>query len=168
MQISDWGDVLIHHVREWKHRKYSQWACLFSGVKNKSIRIYFVTSECFVFQACCKWYSFHLLIWRLPFPSLSLVLVAQKNTTFLGQVLANKAKVWTMCDHHHLRSPTPVGIVDHIVSLSENFGELVDSDEYADITLVVENTHFKGHKIILAARSEYFRWEMRKVREKVR
>jgi len=62
-----------------------------------------------------------------------------------------------MCDHHHLRSPTPVGIVDHIVSLSENFGELVDSDEYADITLVVENTHFKGHKIILAARSEYFR-----------
>ncbi|KAK7103537.1 BTB/POZ domain-containing protein 9-like isoform X2 [Littorina saxatilis] len=62
-----------------------------------------------------------------------------------------------MCDHHHLRSPAPVGIVDHIVSLSENFGELVDSDEYADITLVVENTHFKGHKIILAARSEYFR-----------
>ena len=67
---------------------------------------------------------------------------------------------WTerMCDHHHLRSPAPVGIVDHIVSLSENFGELVDHDEYADITLVVENTHFKGHKIILAARSEYFRW----------
>nr|KAG5695211.1 hypothetical protein BaRGS_018333 [Batillaria attramentaria] len=50
-----------------------------------------------------------------------------------------------------------VGIVDHIVSLSENFGELVDSEEYADITLVVENTRFKGHKVILAARSEYFR-----------
>ncbi|KAL8613580.1 BTB/POZ domain-containing protein 9 [Nucella lapillus] len=62
-----------------------------------------------------------------------------------------------MCDHHHLRSPAPVGVVDHIVALSENFGELVDSDEYADITLVVENVRFHGHKIILAARSEYFR-----------
>ena len=33
MQISDWGNVLIHHVHEWKHRKHSPWACLFSRVK---------------------------------------------------------------------------------------------------------------------------------------
>ena len=33
MQIGDWGNVLIHHVREWKHRKYSPWACPFSGVE---------------------------------------------------------------------------------------------------------------------------------------
>ena len=33
MQIGDWGNVLIHHVRERMHRKYSPWACLFSGVK---------------------------------------------------------------------------------------------------------------------------------------
>ena len=33
MQIGDWGNVLIHHVCEWKHRKYSLWACPFSGVE---------------------------------------------------------------------------------------------------------------------------------------
>ncbi|PVD25748.1 hypothetical protein C0Q70_13408 [Pomacea canaliculata] len=62
-----------------------------------------------------------------------------------------------MCDHHHLRSPAQVGIVDHISSLSDDFGELVESEDYADITLIVENTCFKSHKVILAARSEYFR-----------
>lgn len=66
----------------------------------------------------------------------------------------NKIK---MCDHHHLRSPAQVGIVDHISSLSDDFGELVESEDYADITLIVENTCFKSHKVILAARSEYFR-----------
>ena len=33
MQIGYWGNVLIHHVREWKHWKYSPWACPFSGVE---------------------------------------------------------------------------------------------------------------------------------------
>ena len=33
MQISDWGNVLIRHVREWKHRKHSLWASPFSGVE---------------------------------------------------------------------------------------------------------------------------------------
>ena len=33
MQIGDWGNVLIRHVHEWKHRKHSPWACLFSGVE---------------------------------------------------------------------------------------------------------------------------------------
>ena len=33
VQISDWGNVLIHHVCEWKHQKYSPWACPFSGVE---------------------------------------------------------------------------------------------------------------------------------------
>ena len=28
-----WGNVLIRHVREWKHQKYSPWTCLFSGVE---------------------------------------------------------------------------------------------------------------------------------------
>ena len=37
MQISDWGNVLIHHVHEWKHRKYSPWACPFSGVEFRGI-----------------------------------------------------------------------------------------------------------------------------------
>lgn len=62
-----------------------------------------------------------------------------------------------MCDHRHLRSPTPAGIVDHVSSLSENLGELVDSADYSDITLIVEDDKFQSHKVILAARSDYFR-----------
>ena len=31
VQISYWGNVLIHHVCEWKHWKRSPWACPFSG-----------------------------------------------------------------------------------------------------------------------------------------
>ena len=33
MQIGDWGNALICHVRERKHWKYSPWACPFSGDK---------------------------------------------------------------------------------------------------------------------------------------
>ena len=33
MQIGDWGNVLIRHVCEQKHWKYSPWACPFSGVE---------------------------------------------------------------------------------------------------------------------------------------
>ena len=63
-----------------------------------------------------------------------------------------------MCDHRHLRSPTPAGIVEHVSSLSENLGELVDSADYSDITLVVEGIRFQSHKVILASRSDYFRY----------
>ena len=62
-----------------------------------------------------------------------------------------------MSDQHHLRSPAPVGIVDHVSTLSENLAELVENEDYSDITLIVEKTRFPGHKIILASRSEYFR-----------
>lgn len=62
-----------------------------------------------------------------------------------------------MCDHRHLRSPTPAGIVDHVSSLSENLGELVDSTDYSDITLIVEGIRYQSHKVILASRSDYFR-----------
>ena len=33
VQIGDWGNVLIRHVCEWKHRKHWTWACPFSGVE---------------------------------------------------------------------------------------------------------------------------------------
>ncbi|KAK3093519.1 hypothetical protein FSP39_016697 [Pinctada imbricata] len=56
-----------------------------------------------------------------------------------------------------MRSPTPAGIVDHVTTLSDNLAELVNNADYSDITLVVEGTPFKAHKVILAARSEYFR-----------
>ncbi|XP_071078772.1 BTB/POZ domain-containing protein 9-like [Haliotis cracherodii] len=62
-----------------------------------------------------------------------------------------------MCDHRHLRSPTPAGIVDHVGYLSDNLGELVENEDYSDITLLVEGVRFHAHKVILAARSEYFR-----------
>jgi len=56
-------------------------------------------------------------------------------------------------------SPLPlVGEVHHIHHLSEHIGRLYISDEYSDIVLVVgENNRIPAHKVILAARSEYFR-----------
>lgn len=62
-----------------------------------------------------------------------------------------------MCDHHQLRQAAPVGVIDHVSSLSDNLGELIENSEYSDITLVVENRKFPAHKVILAARSDYFR-----------
>jgi len=56
-------------------------------------------------------------------------------------------------------SPLPlVGEVHHISHLSEHIGRLYISDEYSDIVLVVADNHrIPAHKVILAARSEYFR-----------
>ncbi|CAE1248590.1 BTBD9 [Acanthosepion pharaonis] len=62
-----------------------------------------------------------------------------------------------MCDYHFRRSPAPSGQVDHVSSLSENLGDLIENSEYSDITILVEGVPFKCHKVILAARSEYFR-----------
>lgn len=50
-----------------------------------------------------------------------------------------------------------LGEVDHVRSLSDNLGALLLSDNYQDITLIVENQRIPAHKIILASRSEYFR-----------
>ena len=49
--------------------------------------------------------------------------------------------------------------VQHIHYLSEHIGALFLNDEYSDVTLVVENHRFHAHKVILAARSEYFRYK---------
>ncbi|ELU08603.1 hypothetical protein CAPTEDRAFT_220698 [Capitella teleta] len=65
-----------------------------------------------------------------------------------------------MCDHHHLRPQTSShasGDVEHVNFLSEDIGALFLQDNYSDITLVVEEKKFPVHKVILAARSEYFR-----------
>ncbi len=50
-----------------------------------------------------------------------------------------------------------LGLVDHINSLSENFSSLLLSENYSDITLLVESLRIPAHKVVLAARSEYFR-----------
>ncbi|XP_052769658.1 BTB/POZ domain-containing protein 9-like [Mya arenaria] len=64
-----------------------------------------------------------------------------------------------MCDYNHMRltGSQPSGLIDHVSSLSTNLGDLIDNSEYSDITLVVEERQFPAHKVILAARSEYFR-----------
>jgi len=55
-------------------------------------------------------------------------------------------------------SPLPmVGEVHHIHHLSDQIGKLYVSDEYSDVVLLVEKTRIPAHKVILAARSEYFR-----------
>lgn len=60
-----------------------------------------------------------------------------------------------MSSHHHL-SPSS-GEIEHINFLSEDIGALYLSDDYSDVTLVVAGQRFNGHKVILAARSQYFR-----------
>ena len=62
-----------------------------------------------------------------------------------------------MCDHHRLRTQTSMGEVDHVNYLSENIGALFMKDDYCDVTLLVESSRYPAHRVILAARSEYFR-----------
>lgn len=50
-----------------------------------------------------------------------------------------------------------IGEVRHVAFLSEDIGSLYLNDSYSDIVLVVNDTRFQAHKVILAARSEYFR-----------
>ena len=47
--------------------------------------------------------------------------------------------------------------VAHIEHLSDHIGALYLNDEYSDVTLVVDGNDFNAHRVILAARSEYFR-----------
>lgn len=47
--------------------------------------------------------------------------------------------------------------IEHIQFLSEMIGNLYQSDEFSDTVLVVQNEKISVHKVILAARSEYFR-----------
>lgn len=62
-----------------------------------------------------------------------------------------------MCDHHHLRVSAQVGEVDHVNFLSDNIGSLFQREDYSDVVIKIENHKFPAHKVVLAARSEYFR-----------
>jgi len=60
-----------------------------------------------------------------------------------------------MCDE---QQPNELlGDVEHVNQLSDNIGALFMQDGYSDITLVVDGQRFVAHKVVLAARSEYFR-----------
>ncbi|XP_039294308.1 BTB/POZ domain-containing protein 9 [Nilaparvata lugens] len=62
-----------------------------------------------------------------------------------------------MSSNHHMGATTPNGEIEHMNFLSEHIGALYLNDAYSDIVLKVDDTRFHAHKVILAARSEYFR-----------
>ena len=62
-----------------------------------------------------------------------------------------------MSNSHSLRPPTSVSEIDHLHLLSEHLGTLVSSEEYSDVTFLVEGKRFPAHRVILAARCQYFR-----------
>jgi len=66
-----------------------------------------------------------------------------------------------MCDHHQLslaqRPSSCHGEVGHVAHLSEDIGGLFMGQSYSDVTLLIDKTRFHAHKVILAARSQYFR-----------
>jgi len=58
--------------------------------------------------------------------------------------------------HQHVHNEL-LGDVEHVNLLSDNIGALFMQESYSDLTLVVEGQRFVAHKVVLAARSEYFR-----------
>ncbi|KAL6487916.1 hypothetical protein MHYP_G00045420 [Metynnis hypsauchen] len=62
-----------------------------------------------------------------------------------------------MSDSHPLRPLSSAAEIDHLHLLSEQLGALVPSEEYSDVTFVVEEKRFPAHRVILAARCQYFR-----------
>ncbi|KAF6778611.1 hypothetical protein AHF37_01952 [Paragonimus kellicotti] len=47
--------------------------------------------------------------------------------------------------------------IDHSADIAFSISGLYGNDQFSDVTLVVQGVQFKAHRIILAARSEYFR-----------
>nr|XP_025718096.1 BTB/POZ domain-containing protein 9 isoform X1 [Callorhinus ursinus]XP_025718097.1 BTB/POZ domain-containing protein 9 isoform X1 [Callorhinus ursinus]XP_025718098.1 BTB/POZ domain-containing protein 9 isoform X1 [Callorhinus ursinus] len=64
---------------------------------------------------------------------------------------------YKMSNSHPLRPFTAVGEIDHVHILSEHIGALLIGEEYGDVTFVVEKKRFPAHRVILAARCQYFR-----------
>lgn len=70
-----------------------------------------------------------------------------------------------ICGHLDcLANPTVVclgsysGEIDHTDFLSDNIGSLFLNQNFSDVTFVVDGEKFPAHKVLLAARSEYFRY----------
>lgn len=57
----------------------------------------------------------------------------------------------------HKKSGTCPGEIKHTAVLSEHIGALYLNNNYSDVILKVDKEEFFAHKVILAARSEYFR-----------
>ncbi|KAJ8912844.1 hypothetical protein NQ315_007976 [Exocentrus adspersus] len=65
--------------------------------------------------------------------------------------------------HQHLqnsnskRSASRLGDIEHLSLFSEHLSALCLSPDYSDVVLIVEGERLSAHKVILAARSDYFR-----------
>lgn len=62
-----------------------------------------------------------------------------------------------MSDSHPLRPVSSAAEINHLHLLSEQLGALVPGEEYSDVTFIVEEKRFPAHRVILAARCQYFR-----------
>ena len=49
------------------------------------------------------------------------------------------------------------GEIDHVELLSSQTSALYHSQEFADVTFIIDKRRFHAHRVVLAARSEYFR-----------
>lgn len=48
-------------------------------------------------------------------------------------------------------------VIDHTSVLSEDFARLYNQSDFSDVQLIIESECFYAHRIVLAARSQYFR-----------
>ncbi|XP_066467716.1 BTB/POZ domain-containing protein 9 isoform X1 [Tiliqua scincoides] len=62
-----------------------------------------------------------------------------------------------MSNSHPLRPYTAIGEIDHVHILSDHVGVLMNGEQYSDVTFIVEKKRFPAHRVILAARCQYFR-----------
>ncbi|XP_078062299.1 BTB/POZ domain-containing protein 9-like [Mustelus asterias] len=62
-----------------------------------------------------------------------------------------------MSNSHQLHPYTSIGEINHVHILSEHVGFLIHHEEYSDVTFLVEKKRFAAHRVILAARCQYFR-----------
>lgn len=65
-----------------------------------------------------------------------------------------------MSSQHMMGPNSPNGDVEHIQTLSAHIGALFLNDEYSDVILTLDGHKFHAHKVILAARSDYFRYAL--------
>ena len=65
---------------------------------------------------------------------------------------------WKMSSQQPFSAIPVVGEVEHVTQLSDQLGKLYLSEEFSDLVLVLDNNvTIPAHKVVLAARSDYFR-----------
>ena len=74
-----------------------------------------------------------------------------------GHFITGTCRFGAACTKSHVSSETIGQMMQQINQLQEDYGKLVEAPELADVVLLVEGERFPAHRVILAARSEYFR-----------